>query len=189
MNVTSQIEELDRTKEICRVVVIYEDAITRQRAMTACDFLMQQLWSEVEFDFHWWRADFLEHAVMAHTAAEQAVAADFLIVCSSAENEFSPTLKTWFESWIEDRHGRDGALLNLTTPNLTETGSAGTMETFLRGVARRAMLDYFATSPQTMTGTLPASFEEAEQRATLISSVLDEILHQPPRPASFGIND
>ncbi|MCU0786363.1 MAG: hypothetical protein MUF81_20425 [Verrucomicrobia bacterium] len=189
MNVTSQIEEQGRTKGICCVVVIYEDAATRHRAMNACDFLMQQLWSEVEFDFHWWRADFLEHAVMAHTAAEQAVAADFLIFCSSAENEFSPTLKMWFESWIEDRHGRDGALLNLTTSSVTETGSAGAMEAFLRGVARRAMLDYFASSPRTLTGTLPASLEEAEQRATLISSVLDEILNHPPRPPSFGIND
>jgi len=184
MNVMSQIDEQFDQKQICTVVVIYEDATTRQRAMGACDFLMQQLWSEVEFDFHWWRADFLEHADMARTAAGQAAAADFLIFCSSAENEFSPTLKTWFESWIVDRHGRDGALLNLT-----ETGSARPMETFLRGVAHRAMLEYFETSPQTMTGTLPASFEEAEQRASQISSVLDEILNQPPRPPSFGIND
>ncbi len=184
MNVTGRIEELLDEKEACTVVVIYKDVITRQRAMAACDFLMRQLWSEVEFDFHWWRADFLEHAVMAHAAAKQAAAADFLIFCSSAEAEFSPTLKTWFESWIEDRHGRDGALLNLT-----ETGSARPMETFLRGVARRAMLEYFETTPQTATGTLPSSFEEAEQRATQISSVLDEILNQPPRPPSFGLND
>lgn len=189
MNVTSQIEEQYRTKEICGVVVIYEDTATRQRAMAACDFLMQQLWSEVEFDFHWWRADFLEHAVMAHAAAEQAAAADFLIICSSAENELSPALKTWFESWIEDRHGRDGALLNLTETDLTKTGTTRSMETFLRGFARRAMLDYFATTPQTVTGTLPSSFEEVERRASQMSSVLDEILNQPPRPPSFGLND
>jgi hypothetical protein len=174
MNVSGRIEERLDEQETCTVVVIYEDAVARERAMAACDCLMQQLWSEVEFDFHWWRADFLEHAVMAHTAAQQAAAANFLIFCSSAENEFSPALKTWFESWIEDRHGRDGALLNLTNPNLTETGSARPMEAFLRGVAHRATLDYFATSPQTMTGTLPASLEEAEH---------------PPRPPSFGIND
>jgi len=189
MNVTGHIAERREEKESCTIVVIYEDAMTRQRAMAACDFLMQQLWAEVEFDFHWWRADFLEHTVMAHAAAQQAVAADFLIFCSGAENEFSPALKTWFESWIEDRHGRDGALLNLTTSDPTETGSVRPRETFLRGIAHRAMLDYFATTPQTRTGTLPASFEEAEQRATQLSSVLDEILNQPPRPPSFGLND
>lgn len=183
MNVNECVEERLDEKETCTVVVVYDDVITRQRAMTACDFLMQQLWSEVEFDFHWWRTDFLEHPVMAHAAAGQARAADFLIFCSSTENEFSPALKTWFESWSADRQGRDGVLLNLTTT------SPRSVEEFLRGVADRAMLDYFATTRQTLTGNLPASFEEAEQRACQISSVLDEILNQPPRPPSFGLND
>lgn len=189
MNGTCQLDEQSEAKEICSVVVVYEDAGTRQRAMSACDFLMQQLWSEVEFDFHWWHADFLEHAAMAQAAAEQAVNADFVIVCSKAEDEPSSALKAWFESWIEDRHGRDGALLNLATTNSTETGSTWPTEMFLRGVARRAMLDYLGATPQTMTGTLPSSYEEVEWRASQISSVLDEILNQPPRPPSFGIND
>jgi hypothetical protein len=189
MNVTSELEEQFGTKDTCCVVVVYEDADTRQRALEACDFLMHQLWSEVEFDFHWWRTDFLEHETMAHAAAEQAVNADFVIFCSRAGSELSPSLKAWFESWIEDRHGRDGALLNLSTTDMMETGTAQSMEHFLRGVAQRAMLDYFATTPQTVTGTLPSSFEDADRRARQISSVLDEILSQPPRPPSFGLND
>jgi hypothetical protein len=189
MNVTSQIDDQFDQKQICNVVVVYEDASTRQRAMAACDFLMQQLWSEVEFEFHWWRADFLEHDSMAQAAAGQAADADFLIVCSNAEKPLSPILKQWFESWIEDRHGRDGALLDLTESDLTQTASTQSVETFLRGVAQRAMLDYFTTTPQTVTGTLPSSFEDAERRASQISSVLDEILNQPPRPPSFGLND
>jgi len=189
MNVTDRLDEQPVEKETCTVVVIYEDALTRQRAMAACDFLMQQLWAEVEFDFHWWRADFLEHDIMAHAAAKQAVETDFLIYCSGAESECPATVKEWFESWVGDRHGRDGVLLNLTTTSVTDTGNARPVEAYLRGVARRAMLDYFATGSQTLAGTLPASFEEAEQRASEISSVLDGILNQPPRPPSFGLND
>ncbi len=189
MNVTSQVDDQFDRKETCNVVVVYEDTASRQRAMAACDFLMQELWSEVEFDFHWWRADFLEQAAMAQAAAEQAANADFLIVCSDPEKTISIALKRWFESWIEARHGRDGALLDLTPTNTTTTGTTQTMETFLRGVARRAMLDYFATTSQTITGTLPSSYEEVQRRASQVSSVLDEILHQPPRPPSFGLND
>jgi len=189
MNVTNQVDEQFDQKETCNVVVVYEDAASRQRAMAACDFLMQELWSEVEFDFHWWRADFLEHAVMAQAAAEQAADADFLIVCSNPEKGISQNLKEWFESWIEARHGRDGALLDLTQSNLTTTATMQTTETFLRAVARRAMLDYFTTAQQTVTGTLPSSYEEVQHRASQVSSVLDEILHQPPRPPSFGLND
>lgn len=189
MNVTSQIDERFDQKEICTVVVVYEDAPTRQRALAACDLLMQQLWSQVEFELHWWRADFLENKAMAHAAAAQAADADFLIVCSNSENVMSPALKEWFESWIEDRHGRDGALLDLTESNRTATATTQSIQTFLRSIAQRAMLDYFTTTPRTVTGTLPSSLEEAGRRASQISSVLDEILNQPPRPPSFGLND
>ena len=189
MNAARKARQRFDKKAPCGVVVIYEDASTRQHAMSACDFLMQQLWSEVEFDFQWWRADFLEQAAMAQAASEQAAAADFLIVCSHPERQLSPALRGWFESWIENRHGRDGALLDLTQSFATTTISAQPTENFLRGIARRARLDYFTSTTHTMTGTLPASFEEAEQRASQISSVLDEILHHPPRPPSFGLND
>ncbi len=189
MNATDRVEEPRDDKQTCTVVVIYQDAVTRERAMVACDFLMQHLWSEVEFDFHWWRTDFLEHTIMAHAAAKQAAEADFLIFCCGLERECPPTLKSWFESWVGDRHGRDGVLLNLTTASATETGSARSAEAFLRGVARRAMLDYLAPGSPTLTGTLPASYEEVDQRASEMSSVLEEILHPPPRPPSFGLND
>jgi hypothetical protein len=189
MNATCQIESEFETKAICNVVVIYEDVPTRQRAMSACDFLMQQLWSEVEFEFHWWRTDFLEQPEMAQVAAEQAARADFVIFCCRAEGEVSPGLRAWCERWIEERQGRDGALLNLTEGEAPGADVSSSVETFLRGVARLAMLDYFTTVRQTGAGTLPGSFEEVERRASEISSVLDEILHQPPRPPSFGLND
>jgi len=189
MNVSDCLEEAVKGKETCKVLVIYEDVVTRQRAMAACDYLMQQLWSEVEFEFHWWRTDFLEQASMASAAAQQAAEADFLFFCSRTQDECSPTIKHWFESWIGKRHGRDGLLLNLTTTSSTSTDPARPAEEFLRGVARTALMDYLATPTQTMTGTLPASFEDVEQRASAISSVLDEILHPPPRPLSFGLND
>lgn len=189
MNVTSHAAEQTEEKEACNVVVVYQDSATRQRAMDACDFLMHKFWSEVEFDFHWWRADFLEQEALAQTAAEQAANADFLIVCSSPTHPLSPALKRWFESWIEIRHGRDGALLDLTESGLTEAGAPQTTGNFLRGIARRAMLDYFTTAQHTLMGTLPASYEEVDERASQRSSVLDEILNHPPRPPSFGLND
>jgi len=189
MNDTRDVKQRLKEENCCVVLVVYEDTATRQRAMSACDFLMHQFWSEVEFDFHWWRTDFLEHPSMARAAAEQAIEADFLIVCSGSQCQFSPALQRWFDSWVEQRHGRDGALLDLTSSNTTATVTAGSVGVFLRGVARRAMLDYFATTTQTATGTLPSSFEDVERRASEISSVLDEILNQPPRPPSFGLND
>lgn len=174
-------------KSSCKVVIVYDDAATRARAMAACDCLIQQCWSEIEFDFQWWRADFLGDATMAELAAEQAAHADFVIVGCDPQREFSAALKQWFETWAARRGGRDGALLNLMT-HWAASVAGWRNEQFLRDIAHRACLDYL-TPAESAPGELPASFEEAERRANLHSSILDEILNQPPRPPSFGLND
>ncbi|MCX8091850.1 MAG: hypothetical protein N3I86_13110 [Verrucomicrobiae bacterium] len=156
--------------------------------MAACDCLIQQCWAEVEFDFHWWRTDFLADETMAELAAQQAANADFVIVGCDPHTEFSPALKQWFENWAARRRGgRDGALLHLTS-GWPAFGPGWRNEQFLREIARRALLDYLTPSAAD-EGELPASFEEAERRANLHSSILDEILNQPPRPPSFGLNE
>jgi hypothetical protein len=171
----------------CCVVIVYDDAAMRARAMAACDCLIQQCWAEVEFDFQWWRTDFLADPQMAEVAAEQAANADFVIVGCDPHTEFSPALRQWFETWAARRGGRDGALLNLTS-EWASTAAGWRNEQFLRQIARQAFLDYL-TPAEPFEGELPASFEEAERRANRHSSILDDILNQPPRPPSFGLND
>jgi len=174
-------------RDTCVVVIVYDDAATRARAMAACDCLIQQCWAELEFDFQWWRTDFLTDEMLAELAAEQAAHADVVIVGCDPQRDFSAPLRDWFENWAARRQGRDGALLNLMSES-TPSGSGWRNEQFLRDIARRAMLDYL-TPAEPVQGELPASFEEAERRANLHSSLLDEILNQPPRPPSFGLND
>ncbi len=188
MNVTSEMTEDRAFKESCTVLVLYEDAATRQRGLAACDYLVQNFWAEVEFEFHWWRTDFLAEASLAAAAAEMASKANLIFLCSAVTREPSATLKAWFDSWIENRPEREGMLVNLITGDgPTHHPHAG--ELFLRDISRRADLDYLGTFPQTSTGTFPSSVMDAERRAHEMSAVLDELLHESPRPPHFGIND
>ena len=183
MNTT--IEPKTRTREpeeLWSVVVLYEDAATRQRAMKVCDHLVQQFWAEVEFKFHWWRTDFLEDDTMAATAAADAGNADFIVVSSSAERELSPFVKNWFEAWIAQRQGREGALVDLTKTGAVSAAQTQHNKIFLRNVARRAAMDYLTKVPSVINGKLPDSVESVDLRAGQVTSVLDNILHQPPPP-------
>jgi len=183
MNTTTEPKAVTREpEELWSVFVLYDDAATRQRAMKVCDHLVQQFWSEVEFRFQWWRTDFLEDEAMAVTAAADAVNADFIVVSSSPEQELSPFVRNWFEVWIAQREGREGAFVDLT-----ETGTASPLQTqhkknFLRSAARRAAMDYLTKAPAVSNGKLPDSVESVDRRAGQITSVLDDILHQPPPP-------
>ena len=180
--------ELNR-KESCNIVIVYEDVLTRQRALAACDYLTHQFWSDVELAFHWWRTDFLTDADLATQAAETATDADFLIVALGSDTELSATLKSWFASWSAQRSEREGALVDLTDARSARTGLTVQREIALRQIARQARLDYLTTMPATLTGALPNSFAAAEYRAGHLSPVLDEILHQSPPPPRFGLND
>ena len=165
-------------EELWSVLVLYDDAVTRQRAMEVCDHLVRQFWSEVEFTFHWWRTDFLEDETMAATAAADATHADFIVVSSSPERELSPFARNWFDAWIEQRKGQEGALVDLTESGAASDAQARHKKNFLRNVARRAVMDYLTKIPSASDGKLPDSVESAGLRAGQVTSVLDDILHQ-----------
>ena len=71
--------------------------------------------------------------------------------------------------------------------DLTETGAVSAAQAqhnkiFLRNVARRAAMDYLTKVPSVINGKLPDSVEAVDLRAGQVTSVLDNILHQPPPP-------
>ena len=188
MDVTDEMTEVSPRKEVCTVLVLYEDLATRQRGLAACDYLMRNFWAEVEFEFHWWRTDFFADASLAAAAAEKASQANLIFLCSAATREPSSTLIAWFDSWIGSRLEGEGMLVNLVTGEApAHHRQAG--ELFLRDISRRADLDYLGTFPQTSTGTFPSSVIDAEHRANQMSSVLDGLLRESHRPPHFGIND
>lgn len=188
MDVTNELTEVSTPKESCSVLVLYEDVATRQRGLAACDYLVQNFCAEVDFEFHWWRTDFLADASLAAAAAEEASQANLIFLCSAATREPSATLIAWFDSWIESRLAGEGMLVNLLTGAAPmHHPQAG--ELFLRDISRRADLDYLGTFPQTSTGTFPSTVMDAERRANQMSAVLNELLRKSPRPPHFGIND
>lgn len=182
MNTNTPISGTGDCKETWFAVVLYDDAATRQRAMEVCDHLVQRFWEEVDLKFHWWRSDFLEDAGMAATAADNSRNADFILVSIQPDREISPEVQQWFEAWVEQRGGREGALIDLTGSAESASLAAHRKKLYLREIAHRAGMDYLAHLPAFINRSLPDSFESASLRATQITAVLDDILHHAPPP-------
>ena len=177
------------TGETWSVVVLYEDKSTRERAMVTCDRLVRNFWTEVEFDFHWWRTDFLLDPLLAQTATLDAREADVIIFSSAGEAELSAAVLHWFDQWAEQRGNREGMLLDLTHGAVPVTLRSERKQNRLRELARRARLDYVPGIPAQLRGRLPDSWQTAEARAVQVTSVLDEILNRIPPPSHFGLNE
>jgi hypothetical protein len=168
----------------CTVVVIYDDPVTRARALTACDYLVSQLWKNVELDFYWWRTDFLKDSNMSRAAAHYAIDADFLIVCSTGNDDLSSTLETWFESWIRERIMPEGALIDLSS--VSEASSQAIhLQDALRELAKRGKLDYL-TSDETQP---QASRRTANTLSSVLPASVDRLLDHSRPPSRFGLNE
>ena len=184
-NHVRMVKSADR-KGFCTVLVLYEDVATRERGLVACDYLVKKFWAEFEFEFHWWRTDFLADPILA-AAAERANRANLIFLCSAKANEPSATIRQWFDRWVDSRPEREGLLIDLPIGDQSVTFPAA-REKFLRDISRRADLDYLGTFPQTLPGTFPPSVPVVELEANPMASILDGLLNEPP-PPHFGIND
>lgn len=144
MNATKAEPEARGPAEICSIVVLYDNNTHRARALAACDSLMRQLWQEVELKFHWWRTDFLLDSQLAQLAADDAAAADILIVCTEQTPASMPVLESWLEQWLDRRGETSGALINLL-PTSAVSGPPQSQETLLEEICRRGNFDYLTT--------------------------------------------
>src|SRR5438034_10459789 len=77
--------------DLFSAVVLYEDLATRDRAMQICDRVVQKFWADVEFDFSWWRVDFLLDSALAGEGVRLAVRS-LLIVLVAHAGGWSPRL-------------------------------------------------------------------------------------------------
>jgi hypothetical protein len=185
MNAAIEEEDASTSGEVCTVVVLYEDDVTRARALAAGDYLVRQFWEEVELKFHWWRTDFLQDACLAEMAAHDAIESDLLIVCFQDPVEISPQLEAWYERWIDRRKNRPGALVDLC-PKLVTGDQRDRRQDILREIARRGMFDYLVAVPESAeSNPRRPSHPPAAGRSEWIGEMRDD--SRPP--SHYGLNE
>ena len=170
------------TRETWSVTVLYEDTEVRERAMRMCDHLMRQFWSDIEFDFDWWRAGFLEDAILARQAGSHIADADVLILAMHGERELPATLKSCLEVGLEKRGSRQGAFIALFDDDLKLTPAPIRNDLYLRTLAQQHGMDYLTEAPAVLPGALPDSLDMFSERAEKHTSTMENILRQAPPP-------
>ena len=169
-------------KSACSVVAVYEDLAARERAVGFCDQLVRRFWARYEFDVNWWSFSLLDQPVSAKAAAEKAARADLILFSATAHGEFPARVKAWVESWLEQRGEREGMLAGLLEPAASPSGPEGQRHHYLRHAAHRGALDYLTQLPPDLSRTIPDSLDSYTRRADEVTSLLDDILHQPTPP-------
>ncbi len=159
---------------LVRVLVVYEDTVTRDRAIAMSDRLMRQLWGDVDFEFAWWRFDYLEDPELARAAATEAAQTDVLVFSAHDHRELPPAIERWIESWLPEREHTDGVLGAVIGSD--PAPGAMPVHVYLREVARRARMDFLPETFQALPADFDCSVEAMQKRATTKTSVLESIL-------------
>lgn len=163
------------------VLAVCEGAEGRQKAVQFCDNLVRQFWAQFDFDVTWRTLDGIEAAPLEQEAIASAMEARVIIFALSPHTLLPEGVKRWIESWLAGRGDREGILVGLNDPGGL-SGDVGKKYLFLRTAAHRGGMDYLTDFPQEISWFIPDSYEAYNERADVVTHVLDDILRQQPPP-------
>jgi hypothetical protein len=170
------------TKAAWSVVVVYEDATARERAMTFCDQLVGRFWDKCEFDVGWWSFALLDEVPAKEEAAQKATQADVIVFATTPDGDFPQSVKAWVHTWLDQRGEREGMLVGLMQQDLGTSDREGPKHHYLRNAAHHGAMDYLTKVPPDTSLSIPDSLDSYTERAFQVTSLLDDILHRPPPP-------
>ena len=170
------------SKAAWSVVVVYEDAVARERAVTFCDQLVTRFWAKCEFDVSWWPFALLNQAPANEEATARAAHADLIVFSATPEGDFPQPVKAWVETWLNQRGEREGKLVGLLEQVAGGGDREGQKHNYLRQAAHHGAMDYLTKVPPDISLSIPESLDSYTERAYQVTSLLDDILHQPPPP-------
>lgn len=183
------VDPLGEASERVHLVLVFEDELTRQRALLLCERTMRVLGPET-VQFRQWSVARLLEASSFPAALAAALRADVLMVALYAGEDVPGDLAAWTDLWLPRRAFRPGALVALLgVPHLPLEKPTPAHE-YLGAVARRAHLDFLPHEFEWAESPL-AAWERIAARAHHLTPTLAEILGHKPRPAfdHWGLNE
>jgi hypothetical protein len=123
------------------MVLVYEDAQTRQWAREVYDRAASTAGSECVRATWWKMGDLCEPGVLAG-AASTAMRADFIVIATRAAEGLPLPVYFWVKQWLPHRCQRVGALVALLGIPQGNGSKPGRVGEYLRGIAAVGRLDF-----------------------------------------------
>jgi len=169
-------------QEVCKVVVLCEDASTREKAVEVCEHLTAQFGDEMMFAVSYWKLADLA-AATRHSAAKAAADSDIIVFFTHGD-DLPPRVADWLDLCATHRIKREGAMGVLLVEPISPTASIGVLLSRLEVAAARLRVDFLPLLP-----AASGDFSGLDDRAQAVTSLLREILDPPLPPSHWGLNE
>jgi hypothetical protein len=128
------------------VSAVHEDSATGARVEEFCQTLAKCLTRTPSISKEMWLLTELRTSQLRAIAAGEAAAADLVIVSVHHAETLPNEVKSWIDLWLKQRGSRPAVLLALFDP--LYLGTSGSIQTYLREVARRGNMEFLARSEE-----------------------------------------
>ncbi len=126
------------------LLVTFEDSSTGSRVKEYRQNLSHHLGQECRIIEHVWLFNMFRLRELREIAAEEAAAADLVIISMHETPQLPADLKAWLELWLQQKGERRPLLLALLDP--TKEGATRAVETDLRRAARAGGVEFLVES-------------------------------------------
>jgi hypothetical protein len=135
-----------RWKEAKRLVLLatFEDSVTGMRVKEFCQGLSRHMGPECQIVEHIWLFSTFRLRELQEIAAEEASAADLVIVSVHQDESLPDEVKTWIDLWLAHKGARHTVLLALLDSGYEEV--PGPTQTYLQDTARRGGMEFLVES-------------------------------------------
>ena len=125
---------------------VHEDSATGVRAEEFCQTLVRCLGRKCEISKEMWLLTELQTSQLRAIAAGEAAAADLVIISVHHAETLPSEVKRWIQAWLKQRGSRPAVLLALFDP--LYLGTSGSIQVYLREVARRGNMEFLARAEE-----------------------------------------
>ena len=126
------------------LVATFEDSATGTRVRGFVQELASQLGRHCQIIEHIWLLSTLRSRELQEIAAEEAAAADLIVVSFHEAESLPDEVKGWIELWLQQRGIRKAVLLALLDSAYQQ--APGAIEAYLREVARQGDMEFLVGS-------------------------------------------
>lgn len=162
-------------------MILFEDELSRDNATRFFDAFVTQRWADCMVDLSWHPTGDLRFVDQAEAAANRACSVDLIIFSCTQPGQLPVPVIRWLEESLAQRGEREGAFVGLIDPS--DNACALERQAYFRRLAHAVGMDYWTGVPEESYVGMPDAVEWYADRADHVTSVLDNILHQPQPPS------
>ena len=126
------------------IVIAYDNGQSARHAIRLVNALTGKFGREFEIQRDLWRFDALALPKMGWLASRSAASANILIVAAEGDGDLPAPVRAWLEEWSDNTRPGMAALAALLRERSPSEGSESATLRFLRELAERAGLEFFA---------------------------------------------